>query len=61
VPEVNPTGFVTDDTYFCQKALAAGIELWVDMDLSFRIGHIFESTIAVGRPKPFALKQEVAA
>ena len=32
--------FSTDDTYFCRAALAAGIKIWCDLDLTKEVQHI---------------------
>lgn len=34
------TGFIGEDWYFCEKLEKAGIDLWIDHDLSKEIGHI---------------------
>lgn len=34
------TKFVGEDWYFCQKLEAAGIDIWIDHDMSKEIGHI---------------------
>lgn len=34
------TGFIGEDWYFCDKLEKAGIDLWIDHDLSKEVGHI---------------------
>ena len=32
--------FSTDDTYFCRAAIAAGIKIWCDLDLTKEVSHL---------------------
>jgi len=36
----DPENWMSDDVWFCNKARAAGFEIWVDHDLSNEIGHV---------------------
>jgi hypothetical protein len=40
----NKLGFVSDDSVFTRRALAAGCEVYCDVDLSKEIGHVGSST-----------------
>jgi hypothetical protein len=37
-----------EDYYFCEKARAAGVEVWCDGDLSSQIGHIGQKIYRIG-------------
>ncbi|MDE2030235.1 MAG: glycosyl transferase family 2, partial [Alphaproteobacteria bacterium] len=41
-----------EDYYFCEKARAAGIEVWCDGDLSREIGHIGQKIYRIGDIAP---------
>ncbi len=41
----NPSGFSTEDGYFCGHARFLGYKVWADMDLSREVGHIAEAPI----------------
>lgn len=47
----NIDGEVSEDVGFCQRAMAAGIELWADLDLSYEMGHITDNIVMVPRPE----------
>lgn len=49
--DANPTGHASDDYVFMLRAHEAGIEAYIDFDLSFEIGHIGEQIIAIQRPQ----------
>lgn len=40
-----------DDVYFCQRAVAAGYEIWCDHDLTFEVRHIGEQEIEWFKPE----------
>ncbi len=42
----NPSGFSTEDGYFCGHARYLGYQVWADMDLSREVGHIAEAPIS---------------
>ncbi len=41
----NPSGFATEDGYFCGYARHLGLKVWADMDLSREVGHLAETPI----------------
>ncbi len=41
----NPSGFATEDNYFCGYARSLGFKVWADLDLSREVGHIAEAPI----------------
>ncbi len=41
-----------EDYYFCEKARAAGFEIWCDGDLSTQIGHIGQKMNRIADAKP---------
>jgi hypothetical protein len=49
--EDDPDGTVGEDAGFSRAALAAGIEMWCDADLTFDTGHIGEIVVPCLRPK----------
>ncbi len=42
----NPSGFSTEDGYFCGHARSLGYQVWCDMELSREVGHIAEAPIS---------------
>lgn len=40
IPPYGPDDWISDDFYFCQKAVAAGFDIWIDHDLSQQVGHV---------------------
>lgn len=52
VKEDNQFGEVGEDVFLCERARAAGIKVWVDLDLSFEpsMGHIATHIIRIGKP-----------
>ena len=55
----DPDGSVGEDVSFSRKAVAAGIEIWCDADLTFEVGHIGEIVVPCLRPEP--IKPEMKA
>jgi hypothetical protein len=55
----DPDGSVGEDVSFSRKAVAAGIEIWCDADLTFEVGHIGEVVVPCLRPEP--IKPEMKA
>lgn len=53
----NVAGTVTEDVVFCRKALAAFVQPYVDLDLTYDTVHIGDQYIQIENP----IKQEVAA
>lgn len=49
--EANPAGVKTEDVVFCERAVAAGIQPYIDFDLTFEVGHIGERIIGCARPE----------
>jgi hypothetical protein len=54
----NPDGMVGEDTNFIRSARKAGFKLWVDLDLTFEIGHVGENVITCLKPPPDQPLQE---
>jgi hypothetical protein len=48
----DPDGTVGEDINFCKRAREAGFDLWVDLDLTFEIGHVGEFIVPCLRPDP---------
>lgn len=47
----NPTGHASDDYTFMLRAVQAGVQPYIDFDLTFEIGHIGESVFVASRPQ----------
>ena len=50
ISNFDPDGTVSEDVNFCKKARRAGFKMWVDLDLTFEIGHVGEQVIPCLRP-----------
>lgn len=48
----NPSGFSTEDSYFCGHARHLGYHVWCDLDLTAEVGHICEAPIPWAAAKP---------
>jgi hypothetical protein len=44
--------YMGEDYNFCLKAQRYGFKVWCDLDVSFDLGHIGETTVRFGRPEP---------
>jgi hypothetical protein len=40
-----------EDIFFCKAARDAGLTLWADLDLSYRVAHIGDTSISIKRPE----------
>lgn len=56
---------VGEDIDFCRRAVAQGFEIWCDMDVSWRLGHVgthafnmAEAAVAMAVPEPEAIAAE---
>jgi hypothetical protein len=45
----NICGLVTEDVVFCQRAMAQGLQPYVDVDLSYEVVHLGEQYISIQR------------
>lgn len=50
--EDDPDGTLGEDVMFSRQALAAGLNMWCDADLSFETGHIGDIEVPCLRPAP---------
>jgi hypothetical protein len=57
--EDDPDGSVGEDVNFSRHAVAGGIEMWCDADLTFEVGHIGEIVVPCLRPE--SIKPEMKA
>ena len=50
--KVFPDGTVGEDVNFSRAAIAAGYDIWCDLDLTYEMGHVGEIVVPCVRPDP---------
>lgn len=58
--EDDPDGTVGEDVGFSIKALAAGFQMWCDLDLTFEMRHLGEAEVPCLRPEPITTSFRIA-
>ena len=63
--EGDPDGTVGEDVNFSRAAIAAGYDIWCDLDITYEMGHVGEIVVPCARPSSdaaaFSVAQQPAA